>query len=48
MEQSLAREGEVPVIGPADVSAPDRGMQVLEYAVATLAFVAAVLLAFVR
>lgn len=48
MERSLARDGEVPVIGHADAPAPDRGMQVLEYAVAVLAFVAAALLAFVR
>lgn len=48
MGRSLARGGEVPVIGHADVPVPDRGMQVLEYAVAVLALLAAALLAFVR
>ena len=47
MEQSLARDGERVV---AHVATPvaDRGMQILEYAVAALAAFAAVILAFAR
>lgn len=48
MEQSLAHDGDAPVVGLAAVPATDRGMQILEYAVAALAALAAVMLAFVR
>jgi hypothetical protein len=48
MEQSLAHDGDAPVVGLTAVRATDRGMQILEYAVAALAALAAVMLAFVR
>ena len=48
MPQSLARDGEPAVVGHVQAPAPDRAMQILEYAVAALALLAAILLAFVR
>jgi hypothetical protein len=48
MQQSLARDTERTSVGHAQPPAPDRAMQVLEYAVAALALLAAVMLAFVR
>jgi hypothetical protein len=48
VEQSLARDTDASVIGHAQPSATDRGMQILEYAVAALAALAAVMLAFAR
>ena len=48
MQQPLARDAEPVVVGHAQAPAPDRGMQILEYAVAVVALFAAVLLAFLR
>lgn len=48
MEQSLARDGDPAVAVHVAPQVADRGMQILEYAVAVLAAVAAVMLAFVR
>jgi hypothetical protein len=48
MQQPLAHDVEPPVVGHAQAPAGDRGMQILEYAVAALALLAAVMLAFVR
>ena len=48
MEQSLARDGDMSVLGHAQSPVADRGMQILEYAVAALAALAAAMLAFVR
>jgi hypothetical protein len=47
MEQSLAGDGE-PAVGRVDAPATDRAMQILEYAVAALALLAAVMLSFLR
>ena len=48
MEQSLAGDGEQAVVGQVKPPAGDRGMQILEYAVAALALLAAVVLPFLR
>jgi hypothetical protein len=48
MEHTLARDGEPTAVGPAQAPVTDRGMQILEYAVAGLAIVAALMLAFLR
>jgi hypothetical protein len=48
MEHTLARDGELTAVRDAEVPATDRGMQILEYTVAGLAIVAALMLAFLR
>lgn len=45
---TLAREGDLPVVELVEAPAADRGMQILEYAVAGLAVFAAIVLTFVR
>ncbi len=45
---TVVREGDLPGFEPAELSPPDRGMQILEYFVAGLAVFAAAILTFVR
>ena len=45
---TLAREGDLPVVELVETPAADRGMHILEYVVAGLAAFAAIVLTFVR